>query len=231
MQRYTQFTSLTAVLAAATMVFLCNSAQAVPADGCPADETLTPIMMTHTLPPYPPISIFANEEGATTLTVVIDENGNVADDFLFETSGSKYLDDAALQFVKEKWKWKPVTLNCKPMAARTRIRITWDLHYTEDRARYEYPYLPFTMAESDYPPEALGKKEEGITGVLISYSTTGVPIAWFIMHSSGHKDLDEAAAKIAMQRYAVSPMKMTGQPIKSGAFYAMEWKLPNIGKH
>jgi len=82
-------------------------AQTLPAEECTPEPVIAPIAATHVIPPYPQISVFANEEGVSVLKVIIDEQGDVADDTVYQSSGSVYLDNAALTFVKAKWKWKP----------------------------------------------------------------------------------------------------------------------------
>jgi TonB family protein len=102
-------------------------------------RTVLPLVDTHAQPPYPAISAFAEEEGITELSVVIDEQGNVSDAQVFKSSGSKYLDEAALSFVKDKWKWFPSATLCK-----TQTEVRWDLHrdITKPSSLYLITRLP-----------------------------------------------------------------------------------------
>jgi len=59
-----------------------------------------------------------------------------------------------------------------------------------------------------------------------TFSETGEPLAWAIIKSSGFPDLDKAAAGIVGTRWQFTPMKMSGHPIKSAVYFAIEWKLP-----
>ena len=199
-------------------------AQTLPAEECTPEPVIAPIAATHVIPPYPQISVFANEEGVSVLKVIIDEQGDVADDTVYQSSGSVYLDNAALTFVKAKWKWKPPARNCKPATMELLVSVSWQLRDREKRLGPRIPYIIKVMDSSDWPPDALAKNEEGMTGLQIIYSEKGIPLGWFVMESSGHPDLDKLSAEIAMKRYQMSPMRLTGQPIKSAAYFAIIWK-------
>ena len=67
-----------------------------------------PITRTHTLPPYPPVSAQLGEQGITTLDIQIDANGDCASATVKASSGSDRLDQAAADFVKARWKWRPM---------------------------------------------------------------------------------------------------------------------------
>jgi TonB family protein len=194
--------------------------------GCQPGPAPIPIASTHSLPPYPPLSVFAHEEGVTRLTVVLDSQGNVADDFVSQTSESRFLDEAAVKYVKENWKWQPPSGDCLHTDIEVTIDITWAIH-EKPSAVASSPYIAHRLGASDYPAEAIAKKEEGITGIMILYSESGQFLTANIIDSSGHSDLDDAALTIAVQRYRLtSPATLAGRPVKSGAYYAMEWKLP-----
>src|SRR6476659_3385612 len=48
-----------------------------PRFAAPSSDPLTPIMRTHSIPPYPPISVRLNESGTTLMEVHITTEGNV----------------------------------------------------------------------------------------------------------------------------------------------------------
>src|SRR5690349_13234008 len=68
-------------------------------------DPLTPIMRTHTIPPYPPISVRLNESGTTLMEVHITTEGNVDDCKILNSSSSERLDTAACDYVKRVWRW------------------------------------------------------------------------------------------------------------------------------
>src|SRR5580692_7101211 len=57
----------------------------------PSNDPLRPIVRTHTLPPYPPISVRLNEQGTTLMEVHITAEGNVDDCKVVQTSSSDRL--------------------------------------------------------------------------------------------------------------------------------------------
>ncbi len=92
-----------------------------------ASDPLKPIMRTHTLPPYPPISIRLNESGTTLMEVHITTEGNVDDCKIVSSSSSERLDTAACDYVKRVWRWQPPTNQGTPTAVSTRVSVKWDL--------------------------------------------------------------------------------------------------------
>lgn len=89
--------------------------------------TLHPIMSTHTLAPYPPISVRLNEQGVSLVEVTIDTEGSVSECSIVRSSGYARLDAAACGWIKANWRWEPPTLNGVPTRVRTRIQETWNL--------------------------------------------------------------------------------------------------------
>jgi protein TonB len=91
------------------------------------DKPLRAIMSTHLSPPYPAIAKRLNEQGTTLMEVAIDPHGKAAHCTIVTSSSSARLDDAGCDFVKSHWRWQPPTLDGKPVAAKTRVSIKWDL--------------------------------------------------------------------------------------------------------
>jgi periplasmic protein TonB len=92
-----------------------------------SSDPLRPVGRTHTLPPYPPISVRLNESGTTLMEVHITTEGNVDDCKVVQTSSSERLDTAACDFVKSHWRWQPPTNQGTPTAVSTRVSVKWDL--------------------------------------------------------------------------------------------------------
>ena len=80
------------------------------------------ISRTHKPPPYPPASVRRNEQGATTISLIIGIDGVVKDATLKGTSGSDRLDIAAIDSVKKHWRWEPAA-----QESRTTVQVTWKL--------------------------------------------------------------------------------------------------------
>jgi protein TonB len=98
-----------------------------PKVAAPTSDPLRPVMRTHTLPPYPPISVRLNEQGTTLMEVHITTEGNVDDCKVLQTSSSDRLDQAACEYVKQRWRWQPPTNQGTPTAVSTRVSVKWDL--------------------------------------------------------------------------------------------------------
>ena len=93
----------------------------------PASDPLRPITRTHTLPPYPPISVRLNEQGTTLMLVHITTEGNVDTCKVADLVVSDRLDKAACDFVKSHWRWQPPTNKGTPTDVSTRVSVKWDL--------------------------------------------------------------------------------------------------------
>jgi protein TonB len=100
---------------------------APPPKAVASSDPLRPVGRTHTLPPYPPISVRLNESGTTLMEVHITTEGNVDDCKVAQTSSSERLDTAACDFVKSHWRWQPPTNQGTPTAVSTRVSVKWDL--------------------------------------------------------------------------------------------------------
>jgi len=92
-----------------------------------ASDPLRPVMRTHTLPPYPPISVRLNESGTTLMEVHITTEGTVDVCKVVTTSSSERLDNAACDFVKQRWRWQPPTVQGVVHDVSTRVSVKWDL--------------------------------------------------------------------------------------------------------
>src|SRR5438876_608426 len=92
-----------------------------------SSDPLKPIGRTHTIPPYPPISVRLNESGTTLMEVHITTEGNVDECKIVTSSSSDRLDQAACEYVKSHWRWQPPTNQGQPVAVSTRVSVKWDL--------------------------------------------------------------------------------------------------------
>lgn len=89
--------------------------------------TLRPVKETRSLPPYPSESIKLHEEGRVLLEVAIGTNGAVTQARVFKPSGHQLLDNAAVQHVKQHWRWHPPMRAGKPVKATTRVAVDFKL--------------------------------------------------------------------------------------------------------
>ena len=92
-----------------------------------APTELKSVERTHSIPPYPSISLRLGEQGTTIIKVTIGVDGQVTAAALEKTSGFDRLDAAAVEYVKSHWRWLPPTREGKPVEATTLISVKWDL--------------------------------------------------------------------------------------------------------
>ncbi len=94
----------------------------------PLASPLRPIAATHTIPPYPPDSFAAEEQGTSVVEVHITTDGKVDSCSVFQSSGYPRLDQAACDHIASVWRWQPpTTLDGQPTTVRTRISLTWNI--------------------------------------------------------------------------------------------------------
>jgi protein TonB len=119
--------SITTAPAKSQAAPVMSAAPPAPVTKPPSDNVLRPIMSTHTTPPYPPIARRLNEQGTTLMELTISPQGRVSGCQVVETSSSERLDAAGCEFVTSNWRWQPPTSAGKPVSAKTRLSIKWDL--------------------------------------------------------------------------------------------------------
>ena len=85
------------------------------------------ITSTHTQPPYPEAARRMNQEGTVRLSIAIDSNGHVSDARIAASSGTSALDDAAADWVKNHWRYKPATRDGHPIEATVQAAIVFNL--------------------------------------------------------------------------------------------------------
>jgi protein TonB len=85
------------------------------------------IAATHTIPEYPPVSRRLGEQGTLTLRITITEQGAVSDARLESSSGFARLDEAAMQWVKAHWRYRPAVQGGKAVPWTALAEITFRL--------------------------------------------------------------------------------------------------------
>lgn len=93
----------------------------------PAPTPAKGIMSTHTRPPYPPEALRLSQQGKVLLRMAITADGSVSDASVVGSSGSSALDQAAVEWVKEHWRYKPATQDGHPVATTQEAAIVFDL--------------------------------------------------------------------------------------------------------
>jgi TonB family protein len=101
---------------------------------------------------YPLDSVTSLEQGATTLRYVILEDGTTGDIQILKPSGFARLDQASIAIVKSKWRFKPATVNGKPIRYTQNTEIVFALSPTP--ASYLLVYTAPVSREPELSPEA-----------------------------------------------------------------------------
>lgn len=96
--------------------------QSVPAQ--PADRDARPVAQPEI--PYPPAAARSREEGSLVLLVQVDADGRPGEVTVETRSGSRDLDRAAQQAVRD-WKFEPAIRDGKPVASAVRVPIDFTL--------------------------------------------------------------------------------------------------------
>lgn len=89
--------------------------------------TAISIAGSHTTPPYPPLSRRLGEEGKVSLHILIAPDGRVSDVEIAHSSGIQRLDDAARDWVRSNWLYRPATKDGKAVASETEAVVVFNL--------------------------------------------------------------------------------------------------------
>ena len=107
-------------------------APSVPPRAAEATSAIAPtpargIARTHTTPPYPPLAVRLGEQGTVRLHISLDSSGAIRGIDVLKTSGSASLDDAAVAWVLQHWRYEPATRDGKPVASSVLADVRFDL--------------------------------------------------------------------------------------------------------
>lgn len=121
--------AITAVAVAKPVVSPVIVAKPVlPQPAAPIPETpLKSVAATHTTPPYPEISRRLGESGSVQLHIDVDAGGGVTDVSVTRSSGHARLDQAALDWVKTRWRYHAATRNGAAIPSATDALVVFDL--------------------------------------------------------------------------------------------------------
>jgi TonB family protein len=175
---------------------------------------------THTVPPYPSQSKELGESGDTLVRVFIGKDGVPVDAKLEKSSGYNRLDNAAVSWVKNTWRWMPPNTDCA--VVNTLIKIGWAA--TADAIGPLDVDLRLVASESDYPADARAKKEEGVTELQILLTEVGGVQSAHVAKSSGYSDLD-AKARDVVTNLAFTTATVSGRPARSIVLVKFVWSL------
>jgi periplasmic protein TonB len=101
---------------------------ASPGPVAPANTSVSGVMNTHTIPPYPDVAKRLGEQGQVQLHLTISPAGDVTGATVTKSSGFADLDQTAVDWVVAHWKYKPAIQNGAPIASATDAIVKFDLH-------------------------------------------------------------------------------------------------------
>ena len=127
---------------------------AISLSACANSETPTPALpiTSHSVSAadYPSDSIKSGEQGATTLSYVVLQDGTVGDVQILKSSGFSRLDQASVAMVKSKWRFKPAMQNGRPIKVSIPAEIVFELSPTP--ASYVIVAPEHTAQETEVAP-------------------------------------------------------------------------------
>ena len=103
-------------------------AQAAPPAPEPAFVPPMSIAETHTFPQYPPASLRLGEHGTLHLLLTISDEGVVAGATIVDSSGYRRLDEAAIAWIKNNWRYRPAREHAKAVTARIEAEVNFVLY-------------------------------------------------------------------------------------------------------
>lgn len=93
----------------------------------PAPTPPSAIASTHTQPPYPVLARRIGKQGTVLLNITIGTNGDVQNVSVAKSSGDDSLDEAAVAWVREHWRYRPATQNGQPVVAQSEAQVVFNL--------------------------------------------------------------------------------------------------------
>ena len=93
----------------------------------PPQPDVDPVPTRVNKPDYPAAEKRAGHEGRTHMLLYVTESGDVADAKLQQSSGYPALDQAALDYAKKNWRFKPAKKSGKAIATWYPIILEWKM--------------------------------------------------------------------------------------------------------
>ena len=91
------------------------------------DASALGLTNTHTTPPYPPMARRLGQQGTVILSITVAADGSVSAAQIATSSGISELDQAALEWVKGHWRYKPAMQGGVAVPSTTQAAVKFDL--------------------------------------------------------------------------------------------------------
>lgn len=93
----------------------------------PVDASASGLTNTHTTPPYPPTARRLGQQGTVILAITVGADGAVSAAQVETSSGFPELDQAAVDWVKAHWRYKPAMQGGAAVPSATKAAVKFDL--------------------------------------------------------------------------------------------------------
>lgn len=162
------------------------------ANGCGRLEpvAMTPIPSTHRTIGYPLEAQRRRMSGHDYLRVLVDKYGAARQVEVVVSSGYAILDQAAIDAIKDRWRWEPPPPECQENGVILGVAYNWGLNEPDAQ--------PIYIDNSIYPAEARARKQGGTGEVAFTVSGNNKVIEAHVSSSTGSPELD--AAMLALVR-------------------------------
>ena len=217
-----------------------GSAQSAPNVGPLTKDMTEPVPIYKPEPPYVEGARAQGVEGTITMMIVIGKDGSVHDVQLKKGIDS-WLDESAVQTVRT-WKFKPATLDGRPVPVRVLVEISFSLfgrgnavyvpsrdvkHRFDDLKGVVPPKLIYSP-DPEYTDKARRAKLEGTVTLIVDVDEKGRVCN---VKEAGPKlgmGLDKKALK-AVRKWKFQPATREGKPVGVSGTLKVKFKLPQGG--
>jgi TonB family protein len=163
------------------------------------------------------------ESGNTVARYTVLPDGSVSDVAVLKSSGSLRLDEATVTFVKG-FKFKPALSNGAAVACSSEIMLQWSLHNEEPQAFDNLNIAPIYPTQSDFPPGAIARHEEGAAIAAIIVGETGIVELVALFRHTQFADLDAATVELLRKQKVTAP-SVGGKPVRAVILMPVVWSL------
>ena len=152
---------------------------------------------THRVADYPLIARRLEQQGRTWMRVLVDKNGIAREAIVIYTSGTKRLDEAAVDSIVGKWRWQPPPPECAESGVM--LLVMQDFHIGEP-GQFRDPDVLLVYLDSPlYPHDAREQKTGGTGDAIMRVSNTGETSEVQIAVSAQSAEMDAAMIEISKQ--------------------------------
>ncbi len=175
------------------------------ANGCGRLQrvTMIPIPSTHRIGGYPSEALRRGQSGHVYMRLLVDKYGFARRPEVVVSSGYAILDQAAIDAIKDRWRWEPPPPECQESGVILGAAYNWSIGTPEPS--------PIYLDDPRYPAEARARKQGGSGKAEFTFSGENKNTDVRITSSTGSPELDAAAIDmIKGDRYVVSGTASAG---------------------